>query len=258
MTVEEYKKNIKKMGILIDFKGKKKELINSDKNDLMQGFLTFDLNKDLEHLDNLIIQEYTKNTFYGDLNKWLMNSKMNFYEPVAYFTARLMFSLNKFAKKNEKYCNEDKKELHRGVKLAYTDLIAYERAKGKIILLSAFTSTSKDKNEAESFAGREDTKSLYNNNYKFSVVYHITNIYKNGWISNGIDIENVSEYEDEKEILFQPFSFYYVKDTKINIEKYIADIYLETIGKMEILEEKIKLGKEIEYNEDKKIMEVKK
>ena len=28
--------------------------------------------------------------FYGDLNKWLMNHKMNDYEPIAYFTARLM------------------------------------------------------------------------------------------------------------------------------------------------------------------------
>jgi len=256
MTVEEYKKNIKKMGLLIDFEGNQNLLVNSDKNDLMSGFLTFDLSKDLEHLDNLIIKEYTKNTFYGDLNKWLMNSKMNFYEPVAYFTARLMFSLNKFAKKNKKYCNEDKKELHRGIKIPYSDLIAYERAKGKIILLSAFTSTSKDKEEAESFAGREETKSLYNNNLKFSVVLHITNIYKNGWISNGIDIEEENDFE-EKEILFQPFSFYYVKNTIIDIEQYTAEIYLETIGKIEILEEKIKLGKEIEYNEDKKIMEVK-
>ena len=258
MTVEDYKKNIKNMGLLINFEGKKNLLSNPDKNDLMSGFLTFDLTKDLENLDNLIVKEYTKNTFYGDLNRWLMKSKMNFYEPVAYFTARLMFSLNKFAKKNKKYCNEDKKELHRGVKLAYTDLIAYERAKGKIILLSAFTSTSKDQEMAESWAGREDTKSLYNNNLKFSVVFHITNIYKNGWISNGIDIEEESEYDDEKEILFQPFSFYYVKDTIIDIEQYIADIYLETIGKIEILEEKIKLGKEIKYNEDKNIMEIKK
>ena len=259
MTVEEYKKNIKNMGLLIDFEGEKNLLSNPDKNDLISGFLTFDLSKDLEHLDNLIIKEYTKNTFYGDLNKWLMNSKMNFYEPVAYFTARLMFSLNKFAKKNQKYCNVDKIELHRGVKLTYTDLIAYERAKGKIILLSAFTSTSKDQSEAESFAGRdEDIKSLYNNNLRFSVVFHITNIYKNGWISNGIDIENESEYDEEREILFQPFSFYYVKDTKINIVQYIADIYLETIGKIEILEEKIKLGKEIIYNKDKNIMESKK
>ena len=37
----------------------------------------------------------------------------------------------------------------------------------------------------------------------------------------------------------------------------MAEIFLETIGKKEILEEEIKLGKEIKYNEKEKIMEVK-
>ena len=41
-----------------------------------------------------------------------------------------------------------------------------------------------------------------------------------------------SEYKEEKEILYQPFSFYYVKDVKINHENYTADIYLETIGRI--------------------------
>ena len=90
---------------------------NKNTNSLLSGFLTFDLNKDLEILDKLIIKEYTKNTFYGDLNKWLMNKKLNDYEPIAYFTARLMYSLNKYAKKNHKYCDENRKELHRGVKM---------------------------------------------------------------------------------------------------------------------------------------------
>ena len=61
------------------------------------------LNKDIEELDKLLIKEYTKNTFYGDLNKWLMNSKINSYESIAYFTARLMYSLNSYAKKNKMF-----------------------------------------------------------------------------------------------------------------------------------------------------------
>ena len=69
---------------------------------------------------------------------------------------------------------------------------------------------------------------------------------------------DVSRYKREQEILYQPFSFYLVKEVKINRENYTADIYLETIGKEEILEEEIKVGKIIEYNQNKKIMEVKK
>ena len=257
LTLEKYQKNIEGMKKLIQSDKENNNLRNEDTNDLLSGFLTFDLKKDLETLDKLIIKEYTKNTFYGDLNKWLMDSKMNYYEPIAYFTARLMYSLNKYAKKNNKYYVENEKILHRGVMLSYTNLLPYERAKGKVILLSAFTSTSEDEEFAKDWSGRNDIESVYTENLKFSVVFNIKNYYKNkNWISNGINVQNEADY-DEKEILYQPFSFYYVKDVKIDIKKYIADIFLETIGKVEILEEEIKEGKEIEYNQDEGIMQVK-
>ena len=256
LTVEKYKKNLEKIKKIIKKEGDENELKNKDQNNLLSGFLTFDLTKDLKTLDQLIIKEYTKNTFYGDLNKWLMNTKMNFYEPVAYFTARLMYSLNQYADKNAKYLT-DKKELHRGVKLSYSNLLPYERAKGKVILLSAFTSTSESEGLAKRWAGRQDTMSLYKTNLKFSVVFIIKNFTKKQWISNGIDIQKESQYKTEKEILYQPFSFYYVRDVQIDIKNYLADIYLDTIGKTEILEEKIKIGKEIEYNKKEGIMQVK-
>ena len=257
LTYEQYNNNLKKMKSLIKTEAKSNELKNKNVNSLLTGFLTFDLKKDLELLDKLIIKEYTKNTFYGDLNKWLMNNKMNDYEPIAYFTARLMYSLNKYAKANNKFCNENKKELHRGVKMTYSNLLPYERAKGKIILLSAFTSTSQDESLAKAWAGRDDTQALYNINLKFSVVFIIRNFCNKNWISNGIDIHKESKYKNEKEILYQPFSFYYVRDVQIDNKNYTADIYLDTIGKTEILEEKIKEGKEIKFNSKLKIMEIK-
>ena len=257
LTPEQYKANIKKMKSLIQKESQTDELKNKNANNLLSGFLTFDLKKDLDLLDKLIIKEYTKNTFYGDLNKWLMNNKMNDYEPIAYFTARLMYSLNKYAKKNHKFWDKNETVLHRGVKMTYSNLLPYERAKGKIILLSAFTSTSRKEDLAQSWAGRDDTEALYRANLKFSVVFIIKNICNRNWISNGIDVKNEAQYKNEEEILYQPFSFYYVSEVKIDNEHYTADIYLDTIGKTEILEEKIKEGKEIEFNKNLRIMEVK-
>ena len=49
-----------------------------------------------------------------------------------------------------------------------------------------------------------------------------------------------------------------MKDVQIDTQNYTSTIYLETIGKEEILEEQIEKGKEIEFNEKTKIMEVKK
>ena len=250
LNKETFKKNIEKIKSII----KKDELKVSEKT-LLKGLMTFDIKNDLDELDKLIINEYTKNTFYGDLNNWLM--KPNYYESISYFTARLMYSLNSYAEKNKKYFNLNKKQIYRGVKMPYSCLLQYERAKHKIILLPSFTSTSRNISTAKNFAGRENTYSLYKANLYFSVIFNIINYYKKEWISNGINIQNEAEYSTEEEVLFQPFSFYYVKDIQINFKNYTAEIFLKTIGKVEILEEKIKLGKYIQFNKKIQIMEAK-
>ena len=159
-------------------------------------------------------------------------------------------------KKKNYYFKNNQQEVHRGAKLNYSSLLPYERAEGKVILLSAFTSTSEDKNFAERWAGRKDPATLYKTKLKFSVVFIINNLYNNNWISNGINVQKISKYKNEKEILYQPFSFYKVRRVEIDHTNFIANIYLETIGKMQILEEQIKMNKKLKYNEKKKIMEV--
>ena len=255
LTKKDYDNYYSKMKELIEKDSKENELKNKDKNKLFKAFLSFDLTEDLKDLNKLIIKEYTKNTFYRDLNRWLLNNP-DFYEPVAYFTSRLMYSLNQYAMENNKFCKVKNKELHRGIKLPYTCLIPYKRAKGKIICLSSFTSTSEDEKYARNFSGRDSAEEIYKTNLIFSVIYEITNSYENNWVSCGIDIHDVSQFKNEKEFLYQPFTFYYVKDVKINIKEYTADIYLETVGKYEIIEERIKYGKEIQYNKEKNVIEI--
>ena len=68
-----------------------------------------------------------------------------------------------------------------------------------------------------------------------------------------MDIHKISEY-NEKEILYQPFSFYFVKKTKFDHNQYTADIDLELIPRIEILEEKIRKGGKIIYNKENNVM----
>jgi len=253
LNPETFKKNINQMISNID---EKKIELNKKKEKVLEGLFTFNIDKDLEFLDKKIIKEYTKNTFYYDLNKMLMNYEIKF-ESIAYFTSRLMYSLNKYASIHDKYCTENEKIVYRGTKLKYTDILPYERAKGKIILLSAFTSTTENELFAKKWSQRQKIREIYKSKLLFSVVFFIKNNYKNNWISNGINIQEESQYKNEKEILFQPFSFYYVKDVSIDLKSYIADIYLETIGKVEILEEQIKNNKDIEYNKEENIIQIK-
>ena len=255
LSPETFDANIEKMKSLIEDENIKKKLYNKNSNDLLGGFLKFNIKEDLEQLDKLIIREYTKETIYGDLNKWLNNTKFQSFQEVGYFTARLMYSLNNYAKKKGAFYSLNETEVRRGTKWLYSTLLQYERAKGKVILLSAFTSTSEIPAVAERFSNRKSVQALYKKQKKFSVIFIIKNICKEEWISNGVKIQELSEFAGEKEVLYQPFSFYFVRNVEIDIKNYTADIYLETIGKKEILEKQIQKGKKIVYNGKEKIMQ---
>ena len=255
LTKETFEDYIKKMENLIDDEKKAKTLKNMDKNDLLNGFKEFDIKKDLDELDKRIIHGYTGNAYYGDINKWLMNFSISSFQEVAYFTSRLMLSLNTYASKQGKYFCENK-ELYRGTSIPFTSLLAYQRAKGKVIILSAFTSSSELKEFAVDWSGRNDSVKNYEG--RFSVIFYIKNIWNKNWISNGINVQDLSDYTaTEKEILFQPFTFCLVKDVKFDLKKYTADIYLETVGKTKILEDEIKKGKKITYDKNLKIIKIK-
>jgi len=244
ITKETYDKNFNKLEDFID--KKQENELKIKKNELIESFKTFDITKDIEILDKLLIKEYTKNTFYGDLNYWLRTLDKEIYETIAYFTARLMYSLNNYGLKN--HFLREKKILFRGAKINYINLLSFERLKGKIIILSSFTSTSEDELQAKDWSGREKSKENFKASRNFSVIYKITNIVKKNCIPCGINIQDESEYDDEKEILFQPFTFYFVKDVFFDFQKYTVDIELETISKKEILEDKIREGKKVIYD----------
>ena len=250
LTKETYKENSKKLFDYINSKEDKDFRIK--KNELIESFKTFDIDQDLNTL-NKIINEYSNDTFYSALNKWSRNFEDGVYEIISYYIARLMYALNKRTEELNAYFTKNNK-VYRGESIKYINILPYERLKGKIVVLCAFTSTSEDLSVAESFAKRKESKEIFNEQKKFSVIYYIQNIQKENCIPCGIDIQEISEYNEEKEILFQPFSFYLVRNVIFNFNKYTVDIYLELIPKKEILEKKIRIGKKIVYDKENNLM----
>ena len=185
-----------------------------------------------------------------------MNPKINdyFFEPIAYFTSRLMYYLEIYGSKNNRYITNGT-TIYRGLILDYECLSSYERSKGKIILIPAFSSCSLSIEIAKAFSEGE----WYDIFEKkpFSVIFYIKFNHKVNWISNGINTQNISDFPKEEEIIIQAFSFFYVRDIKIDMNKHTAVIYLETIGREEILENN-KNGKDIIYNEKENIMQIEK
>jgi hypothetical protein len=250
-----YRINIEKIISIINREAEDQKII-VNKNKIIEGLLKFDLNQNSQNVDELIINEYTNRTFSKYLNKCLMNFDQELDESVAYFTSRLIFSLNSYAFKNNMFCNEDKKKLYMGVKMPYSRILSYKKVKGKSITFPRFISTTESEFLANNRARRGDSLELYQEKKNFSVLFIITNIYNNNLISNGINVQNISDYKAEKEILFLPFSFFKVKSVEIDTINFTADIYLDTIGKNEILENQIKNGKHIQYDSQLNVMKV--
>ena len=183
LSPESYKNYFEKLKAIIEEEEKEKKLLKS-KDLLLKSFSIFDLKVDLNKVDELIIKEWTKNTFKNDLNRWLYNLDMNNFEAKAYFASRFMYSLNSYAQSEKEYCDQNGLILYRGVIKSYINVLQYERAKGKIITLSSIISSFEDKEIANYFwKGNKAKKKL-----KFSTIFYIKNIYKKNFIPNVINV----------------------------------------------------------------------
>ena len=251
---EVFEENYKKVETLIEKEAENKKLKKS-KEVLKRSFKKFDDNEEFEKM-KLIIKEYTKDDFFGDMNKWLLSLDRKYYVTIAYFTARLIYCLNQYGKVSEKYFNKNNKIIFRGAQFPLLNILPYKRAEHKVIAFSSFTSTSIE-NAVSDFYSKRGTYTPKKERKEFSIVFYITNIWEKKWISNGVDVHELAKYKKEKEVLFQAFSFFYVEKVDINLKAKTADIYLKTIGKKCILEEEIRNGKNIEYDKIKKMIEIK-
>ena len=231
---------------------------NEFKKEMLPGFMIFDFDKDFMQFKK-IISNHIRETFYTDLNKWINEySEEAQYETLIYYISRFIYFINIYANENKKYLEEDKTILKKGIKMSYSNLLQYTRTIGQIILFPDFISVNDSESDSKQRSGRNISKKQYKFNGLFSVIFIISNNYQKNWISNGIIMNGKKENNPKKEILYLPFTFYLLKEVNIDYTNYTADIYLETIGKKEILEEKIKEGKEIIYNVEENIMETKK
>ena len=254
-----YEENKKKLDELINKEEQEKKL-KGKKQTLDDAFQNFKNNDDIENI-KLIIQEYTGNTFYGDFNRWQLSLDAKYCISFAYFASRLIYCLNEYGKTiNEKTNTINyfvfNQKIYRGIVSPLKNILPYKRAEKKVIVFPSFASSSLKIEIGKRCADRERTRSSKIKENEFSVIYYITNIYKKGWIPNCIDIHYISHFTDEFEILYQTFSFFYVEEVIIDYKNKNVDIYLKTIGKSCILEEEIRNGRDIEYNEKESMIVV--
>ena len=226
------------------------EYLTSDKNNKMDPK---DLNLFLSYLEvfsygprdyKKIIKEYTNESFYKLFNKWLNETDPLAINKIAFFISGLQLSLNIYGMKEKRGFN-CKAEIYRGTLFNYSLILKYVKNIGNIIVFPSFLSTTLDLEIAKKFAQYYEPKE--DRNFLFGTIYIINVNPRNDWIAQGFDINGISHYQKEKEILFQPFTFFKLIKVIVNIDTNLCFIYLELVGKKEIWEQNMNPSGSISY-----------
>jgi hypothetical protein len=146
------------------------------------------------------IKNYTAESFYYRyLNKFLRQGNFEAFRILSSHIAKFVYKLYEFREKNTLDENPDK--LYRKMYLDPEDVKIYKKSVGRVICYPAFTSTSLNTNFTP-------------NPYNDLVQLVILDIEPNNTKST-ISISKYSDYENEEEYLFLPFSFFKIKKVKL-------------------------------------------
>ena len=145
------------------------------------------------------IKNYTKESFYYRyLNLFLRQGNFDYFRILSSHLSKFIYYLYglREIKSGVKY----NLTLYRRMDIPQNDFNVYKNSIGRVICYPSFTSTSCDIN---GFI-KKNTLLIINSNNSKSVV----------------SIGNYSVYEDEKEYLFLPFSFFKITDVKVGQGTY--------------------------------------
>ena len=180
-TIDFFKANINEKEEIIN------EVFKTDENILNDNVQTY-------------IKNYTAETFYYRyLNKFLRIGNFEAFRILSSHVAKFVYKLYEFREK--KILKENPNKLYRKMLLNPEDVQIYKKSVGKVICYPAFTSTSLNTN----FTPNSD------NDF---VQLVILDIEPNNCKST-ISISEYSDYKNEEEYLFLPFSFFKIKKVKL-------------------------------------------
>ena len=205
-----------------------------DKNEIIQFFKNntsepeYSISKVFNCGDNIqsYIYNYTSEGFYYRyINKFLREGDFNAFRIISSHIAKFIYNLYDFREKKNLFNNDS--TLYRKMYISEKELENYQFLEGNVICYPAFTSTSLKEN-----GGYEPTKYIDSdvlvqliiepNNNKFS-----------------IPILEHSEFPDEDEYLFLPFSFFKIKNVKYG-QGNISNphkVYLKALSSDKTIEE---------------------
>ena len=212
-------------------------------------------------------EKIIKSDFINDINILLENNFELTMDKFGYFIAGFMKALDLFAITKDAYLKTESDLEKKKIEIDYKDLLIFKKNINKIISFKSFLNKLaplthlhgyfyKFKNDVSS-----RVSSFINNlvgKNKFSVCLKIKFNHRDKiWVPNCYSVSSTAFPEK----IIQLFTFFKIKNVIINEVKESGEILLESIGRKEILEEKLNNDVEVNYityNDRENIFEIEK
>ena len=213
-------------------------------NKLYQFYILFKNKTNQEFIFNFLKTEKLSTL----LNQILIKKEKSDFEQISYFTGNLMYRIVEYGFSEKKGITSGA-ELYKGMQLDIINLFEYIRNETFLISYSHFMTITSKKQLAELNSQRNIPLVYRKNKNLFSVMITFHYLHDNEFAPSIFNISELVPYPDEEEFIVLPFTFFMLNKVVINENKMNVDIDMTVIGKSEILEEKVKLGKKLFFNE---------
>ena len=188
------------------------------------------------------------------VNQILKRKEKSDFEQISYFVGNLMHRIVEYGRKEKKGINSGA-QLYKGMKLDTINLFEYIKNEGFVISFSNFISITSKKELAELNSERNIPLNNRKSKNLFSVMITFNYLHDEGFTPSIFDLSELIPYPDEEEFIALPFTFFHLVKVKIDKSKMNVDIEMTVIGKFGFLEERVRMGKKVYFNEKKFIME---
>ena len=244
-----------------DNNSKPKELgvINKDIKKNIENFFQRYNYQDSRNLVRLYTSEYKFDKY---INKWLLSLNYEIYSNISPITGKIINVLyGDIAKRSSKLTSKKRIVLFRGLSIKKADIFLYKACEGDRMCYPSFMSTSTKIGEAANFA--EDGKiDMTNLGEMCPCLIYIEYFLENNLKVQEGDIKNYSDFKDEEERLFPPFSFFNIEKVKMNndisgnnifngTKEHPFEIRLKIINRNFYLDQAILTNQEFDYDKNK-------
>ena len=235
---------------------KNNEFRNKIKNEDLKWFeeiLNLINNKEYEKAISCYLKDMN---LHQSLNKLLMKKDRIIFEKIGYFASNLMYSFAQYGQKRGTgvtYATT----FFKGKLLNILNILEFLKNKGTLITFPYFFNFTINKEFAELTSKRYYYDGKKNDNELYSVMMKFDYLHDDGYEPSIFQLKYLMQYPEEEDYILLPFTFLKITKVKIDSSKFIADIDFSIVGKLNILENDIRNGKNLQFDNENHLMIIK-